>query len=852
TRFFGREEEIERLGKMLSTPRTRLVTLTGPGGTGKTRLALEAAAHLVEGTQDAPSTDVPTCAVFVSLASITESERLFEVILRSLGVVPVPNQGALAQLASALEARPHTLLVLDNFEQLVGDGALRVHDLLAQAASVKVLVTSRQRLHIEGEREFHLAPLPTSAGEQTLEALLGIPSIALFVDRAQTTLPDFQLTERNAEVVSQLCDYLEGLPLTIELAAVRVALLTPARILEQVQANRLDFLATRRRDAASRQKTLRATLDWSYTLLPEAARSFLVDLSVFQGGWTLKAAAAICALSEAETLDWLTLLRDSSLLVVSDTDEGMRFTLLETIREYSQEKLQERGEDSAVRRRHRDYFVEYLKQAEPELSGPDQALWLNCLQIDHDNLCAAIEWSETDAASAQVGLWLTGALSRFWDVRGYLCLGRGYLAKALSRADASAPTLERAKALQGAGSLARSQGDFASARALLEESLTILRALGDKGGIALSLNNLGNVASNQGDYGAARTLYEESLVIQRELGDNTGIARSLSNLGNMAYAQGDYGAARPLYEESLVIRRELGDKTGIARSLHSLGNMAYARGDYATARTLYEESLVIRRELGDKAGISHSLTNLGVLAHTQDDKGAAGTLYEESLIIRRELGDKRGITESLTNLGTVAQALGDYGMAKSLYEESLTIQRELGYRAGIAESLFHLGNMFYTQSDYATARMLLDESLTIRRELGDRAGIGHSLTNLGNVARAQGDYGTAKSLYEESLSLRREMGDLLTTAGSLEDFANLAGWQGQFERAVRLLGAAEALRASLGRTLPVGLAAEYQRTVDAAHAALSEEAFAATWEEGRAMTLEQAVAYALEEGATTT
>jgi len=317
-----------------------------------------------------------------------------------------------------LAAQPLTLLLLDNFEQLVEEGALQVQQLLARADMVKLLVTSRQKLNLEVEREFHLAPLLTTNGTQTLQALLSIPSIGLFVDRAQTALPDFQLTERNADTIAHLCDRLEGMPLAIELAAARVALLSPARILEQVQANRLDFLATRRRDAHSRHRTLRATLDWSYQLLSEPAQAFLAALSAFRGGWTLEAARAVCQTGNEETLELLALLRDSSLIQVTDTAAGLRLMLLETIREYSQDKLRAWGAEVAVRRRHRDYFASLAEQAGPELIGPDQGRWMDCLQTEHDNLCAAIAWCEMDAASAAVGLRLVGALSRFWEVRG--------------------------------------------------------------------------------------------------------------------------------------------------------------------------------------------------------------------------------------------------------------------------------------------------------------------------------------------------------------------------------------------------------------------------------------------------
>jgi predicted ATPase/DNA-binding SARP family transcriptional activator len=808
TRFFGREEEIDRLGRMLSSPHTRLVTLIGPGGTGKTRLALEVAAHLVERTAETAQGDAPTGAVFVPLASVIEAERLFEVILRSLGIVPAADQEPLDQLASALEAHPNTLLVLDNFEQLAAEGAMRVHDLLGKSAGVKILVTSRQRLHIAGEREFHLAPLPTSTGAHTLEALLAVPSVALFVDRAQTTRPDFHLTERNFQVVSQLCDYLEGLPLAIELAAARVSILSPIRIQEQVQADRLDFLATRRRDAQSRHRTLRATLDWSYQLLPDQAREFLAALSVFRGGWTLEAAEAVCAWSEAETLELAAQLRDSSLIQVTDANDGLRFTLLETIREYSQEKLQELGEDAAVRRRHRDYFTAYAEQAEPELMGPNQAMWLDRLETEHANLCAAIAWCESDETSAEAGLRLVGAIAHFWEVRGYLSLGREYLTKALARKEAVAPTPERAKALRGAGALALAQGDYASARPLLEESLTILQASGDRQGIAASLYRLGQIARVQGDNEAARLFFEESRTLYQELGDRSGISETLYAQGGLAQYRGDFGIAKSLYEESLAIRREAGDRRSISTTLNSLGMIAHIQGDHNTARSLVQEALVIREELIDKRGIATSLSNLGMIAYNQSDPETVRQFFEKSLALFQELGD----------------------------------------RGGMAHALYLLGYHSMTQRDFETARTLLAQSIALYQELGNHF-VTYVLGALGHTEREVGEYARATALYQESLRGRQKEGDKRLIACSLEDMASIFGRQGQMERAARLLGAAEALCETLGRTPPAADVTEYERTREAARAVLTAEAFATAWEQGRAMTLEQAVVYALEEEA---
>jgi predicted ATPase len=794
---------VGRLSQILSAPRSRLITLTGSGGAGKTRLALEVAAQIAESKAGGG-----TRAVFVSLAAVPDPERIYEVILRSLGVSASAGAQSLEQLASVLDARPGTLLVLDNFEQLVPTGAFRIRELLARAASVKVLVTSRQRLLIEGEREYRLSPLPTSADAQTPEELLSVPSIALFVDRAQAVQPDFQLTARNASAVSTLCEVLEGLPLAIELAAARVGTETPSRILEQVRADRLEFLVSRRRDAISRHKTLRTTLDWSYHLLPESAQTLLARLSVFRGGWTVSGAANVCSLSEEEALELLALLLDNSLIRVADREDGLRFMVLETIREYAWERLVGSGEKDLICKRHRDYFAALADQAEPELTGRSQVLWINRLQTEHDNLCAVVEWCQNDDASVQVGLKLAGALCPFWEVRGHLCLGRRYLARALERTDSTIPTLERGKALNRAGMLARSQGDYHAAQALLQEGLKVYEGLNDSFGVATSIDSLGRLAGSQGDNAAALLLHERALDSRRRLGDRAGTATSLFNLG---YAKTWWGCL-------------------------------------VEAKTLFEESLTIRRELGDIGGVAHSLSSLMYLAFVQGDFVASESLAQDSLLIRRELGDMVGIAQSLDSLGSIANAKHNILEARKLFEESLKIRRDLGDKDGVAHTLYGLGVVALAESDFDSAFRLLQESLNMYRETGGYFLI-HVLGFLGHVARDAGDFDRAKASYRESLSLRVDRRNISAIAQSLEDFSSLASREGQMERAARLIGAAEAICKSMGRAAPAGPEVDYHRTVEVARESLGEDAYAAAWARGRQLTLEQGVAYALEESA---
>ena len=651
TRFFGREQEIAHLGELLLAPAVRLVTVTGPGGTGKTRLALEVAERLAGPFAGA--------VYFVPLADLTDSALVAGAVLDGLGVPRAPQREPMEQAAEALREKP-TLLVLDNFEQITEQGGTDVvQALLTRAPSSKLLVTSRQLLGLSAEREFALSPLPTPAGGESPERLSLYDSVRLFIDRAQQVIPYFQVGDANAAAVAALVAGLEGIPLAIELAAARVQVLTPARMLAQL-SHRLDFLASRRRDVAERQRTLRGTVEWSFRLLSPQLQRFFSCLSVFRGGWSVEAAEAVC--KEPLALDYLEQLRECSLLMSDDRDRGetvLRFRMLETLREYGQERLEEGGEARGVRERHLAYFVALAEGAAPHLTGARQSEWLERLETDLDNLRAALEGCfepPEDSAgpesstrdSREAALRLAAALGPFWGLRGYVTEGRQRLTRAL---DGGAGTpAQRAKALCAAGNLACRQADYPTARALQEESLSLRRPRGDRAGIAASLRNLGHVTYLQGDHGTARSLFEESLTLDREIGDRGGIATSLNFLGILAYAQGDNAAARSFYEDSLTVGRELGEPTRIAVALQNLGVVAYREGDYEAARSFYEESLAIKRESGYGMGIAVSLNDLGRVACKQGDYGTARALNQESLALRRELGDRLGVAVSLEAL----------------------------------------------------------------------------------------------------------------------------------------------------------------------------------------------------------
>jgi predicted ATPase/DNA-binding SARP family transcriptional activator/Tfp pilus assembly protein PilF len=806
TDLVGREAECIEVSACLR--RSRLVTLTGVGGIGKTRLAREVTSEVVGEYKDG--------VWLVGLDSLTEGHLVVQQLASVLGLRE--EQGRTLLLGVTEHLRPkRLLLVLDNCEHLLEASAQVAAHLLRECAEVRILATSREALGITGETVWSVPALAVPdtehlpQGQATLlRVLMGYESVQLFVERAQAVQKTFNLSASNARAVAQVCQQLEGIPLAIELAAARVRVLSVGQIAARLE-DHLGLLTGGNRAGQSRQQTLRATLDWSYALLSGAERSLLRGLSVFAGGCILEAAEQVCggAGEEAgQVLDLLTSLVDKSLVVFEEREaEEGRYRLLEMVRQYAAEGLQESGETEPIRIRHRNWFLALAEAAEPQLRGAEQADWLRRLDREHANLRAALAFSEMGAQRAQEGLRLASALFRFWQQRGDFSEGREALDRALTREGGQEATAERAKALNACGLLAYRQGDYASASALSEESLKLHRALGNKTGIANALTNLGNVAHDQGNLEAAQTLYMESLGLQRELADTVGIAASISNLGSVAYFQGDYETARRHFEESLAIRQEIGDRWGIALSLNNLGIVARQQSDYETARRHFEESLAIRRELGDKAGIASSLRDLGSVVYFQGDYETARRQFEESLLIRQEIGDQEGIAASLGNLGQV----------------------------------------ILDQGDAVAARAYLEEALFLNREIGKRVWEANNLGNLGRVACIQADYASAHSLYEQSLAIRQEMGDQEGIASLLEAFAGLVGRQGQCERAVRLLGTAGALCKTLGRTPPAGDATEYKRTVATARAALSEEVFVAAWEEGQARTLEQSVAYALEE-----
>src|SRR6266487_3758364 len=636
TPLIGREQEVAAVCAQLARPDVRLLTLLGTGGIGKTRLSLEVAramqTHFADGVY------------LVPLAPIRDPSLVLPAIAQELGIRESGAQPLFAQVREAVGTRS-LLLVLDNVEQVVAV-APELEELLAGCPQLKLLVTSRAFLHLGAEHIFLVPPLalPNPTGLPGEEHQADSAAMALFVQRAQALLPRFQLTPANAQDVAEICVRLDGLPLAIELAAARIRLLPPQALLARL-SRRLQVLTGGARTLPERQQTLRNTLKWSYDLLDIQEQQLFRWLSVFVGGWSLEAAEAVAHAGQppdpvsVSVLDGVASLLDKSLLLqVEWESEEPRLLMLETVREYGLECLASSGEMELTRQAHATYYLQLSEQAEPELRGAQQAMWFNRLEAEHDNFRAALSWA-VENGEGEIGLRLVGALWRFWMVRGYFTVGRGWLERVLERSSDAAPALQ-AKAFTGAGSIAWAQGNYQQAQRWHQQALALYRAVGDKPGIAFALNNLGNQAQYQGDYERARALLQESLALYRELGDQWGIAIVLGSLGVGEAWQGDYERARALFEENLALCRELQAKVDIALVLHNLGDVARYQGDHRRAMAYLEECLSVCEELGDKRLTANTLNILGLLARWQGDLVRSAARHTESLALSRELGEK--------------------------------------------------------------------------------------------------------------------------------------------------------------------------------------------------------------------
>ncbi len=694
TSFIGRERELAEARALLGG--TRLVTIVGPGGIGKTRLSLQIAADVLDAHPDG--------VWYIELASIVDAALVPKAVAQVLGLqedadIPVA-QAVCAHLASR-----RLLLVLDNCEHLV-DACARLADAVLRAApGVRNLATSREPLNVAGEQTYPLPPLALPDPKSRVEDAARSDAGQLFVERARLRQPGFALSERNVQAVAQICARLDGIPLALELAAARVGVLTVEAIAARLN-DRFRLLTGGSRTALPRQQTLRALIDWSYDLLGAGERMLFNRLSVFAGGFTLPAAEAVCAdreLAPEDVFDLLIGLTQKSLVVPDGN--GARYRMLETIRDYARYRLEERGEALAVRVRHRDHFVTLAEEAEPHLEGGhEQPAWLTQLDVEHDNLRAALACSIDESEDAEVDLRLCGALYRFWAHRGHAHEGRQWCIAALSRTDERPGTPARLKALHASGTLAWRLGDITVARTLLEQALALSRALGDRVREGRVLSNLGGVAIHQADEVAAQAFLEQAVAIHKATGNRAMEARVLNNVAALAVNRGRFPEAQTAVERALALSRSLNNPMEEATALSHLGFLAQQRGEYAQAQALHERALATARKFGVREFEVEELRHVGEIALAQGDLAAARAHFRSALATSREIGNQHEIVLCLEAIATL--------MAQSALHESAA------RLCGAADAMRHA---IATPRAYS-AREQYDTTMTRCREaLGEAA-----------------------------------------------------------------------------------------------------------------------------------
>jgi predicted ATPase/class 3 adenylate cyclase/Tfp pilus assembly protein PilF len=771
TSFIGRLEERSDAAERIRTG-AKLVTITGTGGSGKTRLALQVASEVVDA--------FPQGAWLIELAGIADPADVSDAVANSLDLRD-HSRPTNESLAAALAGR-QLLLVLDNCEHLLAPVAELVAELCTHCPQLVVLATSQEALGIPGESILSVG------------AMADPEALQLFTDRAAERRPGFALTDANFATVSAICRRLDGIPLAIELAAGRVAALSVDEIESRLN-DQFRLLTGGSRAAMARQQTLRATVDWSFNLLEPDEQTLFARLAAFSGGWNLEAAVAVAAfgaLSDLDVIDGLSRLVARSLVVVEEQDLKSRYRMLAVIKHYALERLKDGDELVTTRDRHATFFRGLALAAEPELTGPRQAEWLARLAADEANLRACLDWLGAAALEPATALW------RYWLVRGDWDGGRRWIEQGLENLDGVDARLV-ARALDAAGALATEQVDNEAADRFLNAALARWRSLDDPGGMARTLNHLGALARNRLAYEEARAHLNEALDIARAANDDRQSAVALRNLGNLASLQNDQETAGGLFEQALELARVEGDKRVIATLTHALSRVAFDDGNRSAAYALADEGHALANDIGDRRMVAEHLTVLAGLATADGDEAAATARLEEALNLWQRLGSPNAIAWLHTTLGEMALTDNDAASARRHFDQAADAWRDTGDKPALARGLNLSGWSALEAGDYAVAEMTLDDAVARAREVGDESMMSATLHSRGELARRIGDRDGAHHYLDESLALARASGWRNLLWWPTWSLAALAREEGRLDEAEALIDEAEALSPKVGR-----------------------------------------------------
>lgn len=695
TNFLGREKDINEIKKLLSD--SHLLTLVGPGGTGKTRLCLQVAADIID--------DYENGVWFIDLAPLKDGTLLPQTIAQAIGIKEESQQELTKTLINYFKEK-EILILLDNCEHIIESCSNLSGELLINCPKLKIMATSREMLRINGETVYYVTSLelPDMDSDNSMDSLTQFESVKFFIERALSVKPGFQVTNENAPAVAEICFKLDGIPLAIELAAARVKVLSVEQICERLN-DRFKLLISGSRTSLPRQKTLKALIDWSYDLLTEKEKILWRRLSVFAGGWTLEAAEEVCwdeNLNYDEILDTLSQLVDKSIVIYNET--LYRYKMLETIRQYGEEELETNSELEKIIIKHLDYYLSLAEISKNKLIGSEQKEWMEKLDSERSNFQVALVTSIVRGC-IEKGVRLATGLCRYWETRGYNSEAKNWLEEFLSSSE-DLPVMEKANALQWSGTFEWITGNYSHAQTFYEKSYEIQKQLNNKQGIAVSLNNLGLVLNITGRYEESKILTEQSYDLFKELGNKPLIADSLLNLGSTYINLNDYERAKSAFEECLDLYREIGDKRGIGMILNNLGSIYGLKNDYESSRAYLEDSLSIQRELKDNRSISMTLGNLGAILSYQGYYKKAKEYLEESIKINTELGDQKGLASSMNTLGFIKYTEEDISNALYLHRESLKLRIKISNQTGINMSILGISESI-SDSDPVKASLLL-------------------------------------------------------------------------------------------------------------------------------------------------